>query len=133
MRLTQFDIFPRSETLPETPLPLDMPSTTSSSVPKDPTRRPLDHEALTRKLKEKRTLFSKSRSLSLASFRLPAVSVPKILPRKPNDDRLEEKKDKDEEYLKRNPAAVGELDLLNLESLIDLNDVEKKEQKKVQY
>ncbi len=70
-----------------------------------PSRRPLDQEEFNRRLKAKRALFSKSRSLSLASFRrLPALPVRRpgrLIPSglKVTVTNFE---DDDEEYLKQN-------------------------------
>ena len=80
-----------------------------------------------RRLKAKRALF-KGRSLSLASFTLP---VPKFLPlvrqrssKSPGKVRYRKTEQNDEKYLEEN-RPQGELEILALESLIDLNDVKK--------
>lgn len=120
---------------------VEMPSThpasslkAGSGAPTPVGKRVLDQEEFNKKLKAKRALFSTTRSLSLASFRLP-VSVP----RKPKLPTIQLEKisgnftkaidDKDEEYLKQYPVK-GELDLLNLESLINMEDVSREKRTK---
>lgn len=86
-------------------------------------------------LKAKRALFSKGRSLSLASFRGSAPKAPKkfkpfVLSQSKNEGshhsqaKLDSVIPEDEAYLMEHQAK-GELDLLNLESLINMNDVNK--------
>ena len=116
-------------------------NSTKSSVavgpqaPTPPNKRVLDQEEFDRRLKAKRGTFNKKRSLSLASFKfstprkvkLPIEKIgsklnlmnigsekPEKIPKKP-------KEDKDLKYLEKFKAR-GELDLLNLDSLIDVND-----------
>ena len=115
-------------------------STKSSVVagpqaPTPPNKRVLDQEEFDRRLKAKRGTFSKKRSLSLASFKFSTPRKVKLpmekigsklnlmnigseksekVPKKP-------KEDKDLKYLEKFKAR-GELDLLNLDSLIDVND-----------
>ena len=126
------------------PIPekLERNSSTSNSTksigpqaPTPPNKRVLDQEEFDRRLKAKRGTFSKKRSLSLASFKfttprkvkLPMEKIGSKLnlmnigseksekaPKKP-------KEDKDLKYLEKFKAR-GELDLLNLDSLIDVND-----------
>ena len=116
-------------------------STKSSDVmgAKAPTpthQRILDQEEFDRRLKAKRGAFSKKRSLSLASFKFSTprkVRLPiEKLGNKLNlvstggSDKTEkvtkmQKGDKDLQYLEKYKAR-GELDLLNLDSLIDVND-----------
>ena len=87
----------------------------------------LNIEYIYRRLKAKRALF-KGRSLSLASFTLP---LPKFLPlvrqrssKSPGKVRYRKTEQSDEKYLEEN-RPQGELEILALESLIDLNDVKK--------
>ena len=99
-------------------------------------QRILDQEEFDRRLKAKRGAFSKKRSLSLASFKFSTprkVRLPiEKLGNKLNlvstggSDKTEkvtkmQKGDKDLQYLEKYKAR-GELDLLNLDSLIDVND-----------
>ena len=121
---------------------LEKNSSTSNSTksigpqaPTPPNKRVLDQEEFDRRLKAKRGTFSKKRSLSLASFKFSTprkvkLPIDKIgsklnliniggeksdkVPKKP-------KEDKDLKYLEKFKAR-GELDLLNLDSLIDVND-----------
>ena len=81
-------------------------------------------------MKAKRALF-KGRSLSLASFTLPVRKVPKLLPlvktrssNSPSKIKNRKTEQTDEKYLEENKAQ-GELEILDLESLIDLSDVKK--------
>ena len=80
-----------------------------------------------RRLKAKRALFSsKGRSLSLASFSLPVKKVPKLLPlvkQRSSSPKAKSQKPSDEKYLEENKAQ-GELEILGLESLIDISDVQ---------
>lgn len=81
-----------------------------------------------RRLKAKRALFSgKGRSLSLASFSLPVRKVPRLLPlvrpKNQSPKLTKPPKPTDEKYLEENKAQ-GELEILGLESLIDITDVQ---------
>lgn len=106
---------------------------TGNGAPTPMHKRVLDQEEFNKKLRAKRAIFSKTRSLSLASFRNLSVTIPKK-PKLPTiqldkiGGKLQEsvvvKTDRDEEYLKQHPI-MGELDLLNLEALINVNDVGK--------
>ena len=89
-----------------------------------------------RRFKAKRALFSgKGRSLSIASFSLPASvkKVPKFLPlvkSKPSTSNnspggSSKKKGLDEKCLIEHKGQ-GELEILGLESLIDVEDLRKK-------
>ena len=99
-------------------------------------------EEFNRRLKAKRAIFSNKRSLSLASFKIPmpsaisAVRPPLLLKKKQSfsgsgtglpttlADLAPKKVDVDVAYIKATQPK-GELDLLNLESLINLDDVNK--------
>ena len=119
------------------PGPVTNPKETGNGAPTPMHKRVLDQEEFNKKLRAKRAIFSKSRSLSLASFKNLTVAIPK----KPKLltiqlDKIGGKlpdfsvpavatgRDRDQEYLKKHPV-MGELDLLNLESLINVNDVGK--------
>ena len=87
-----------------------------------------------RRLKAKRALF-KGRSLSLASFTLPVRKVPKLLPLvRPKSSnstgkiKYRKNTQSDENYLQENKVQ-GELEILDLESLIDVSDVKKDDNK----
>lgn len=115
-----------------------------SSVKKCPTpshKRVLNQDEFDRRLKAKRALFSgKGRSLSLASFRLPGSSAAKKVVMMPIEKlshshknsaghgHSDEKYKADEKYLQEN-RAQGELEILGLESLINVNDVGRKTSK----
>ena len=106
-----------------------MPSTIPKAPAKEGTpggptpvgKRVLEQEEFNKKLKAKRALFSKGRSLSLAAFK---ISVPSVIKAVPKSAQVPMGSSRDEEYLRQNPIK-GELDLLNLESLIDVRDVSK--------
>ncbi len=93
-----------------------------------------DTEELDKRLKAKRAVFtSKGRSLSLASFRLLPSSSKKhhhklSADKSKTSSNGTSKENKDEKYLQEN-RAQGELEILNLESLINLNDVRKRSSK----
>ena len=116
-------------------------STKSSGIigpnaPTPPNQRILDQKEFDKRLQAKRNTFGKKRSLSLASFKF---STPRKV-RLPLDklgsklhlanigssEKTEKivkkpKEDKDLKYLEKFKAR-GELDLLNLDSLIDVDD-----------
>ena len=87
-----------------------------------------DTDELDKRLKAKRAVFTtKGRSLSLASFRLLPSSSKKHQHKLSSDKAKPSsngttKENKDEKYLQEN-RAQGELEIVNLESLINLNDV----------
>ena len=94
-----------------------------------------DTDELDKKLKAKRAVFTtKGRSLSLASFRLLPSSSSKKHHHKLSSDKSKtssngtSKEKQDEKYLQEN-RAQGELEILNLESLINVNDVRKRSSK----
>lgn len=104
---------------------------TKKSSPSPSQQRLLNQEEFDRRLKAKRALFSgKGRSLSLASFSFANVKkVPKFLPlakARSSSPKCSSKRKKpsDEKYLEDNKAQ-GELEILGLESLIDLDDVKR--------
>ncbi|XP_059081229.1 anoctamin-8-like isoform X2 [Tigriopus californicus] len=110
-----------------------MPTEVQPSTP-TPVSPPLALED-NKGLKAKRALFSKGRSLSLASFRGSVPKAPKkfkpfVLSQSKNEGshhsqaKLDPVIPEDEAYLMEHQAK-GELDLLNLESLINMNDVNK--------
>ncbi len=78
-------------------------------------KRILNQDEFDRRLKAKRALFT-SRGRSLSLFSLP--SVRKVI------GKSTSKKRSDEEYLEEN-RAQGELEILGLESLIDVNSLQK--------
>ena len=104
-------------------------------VPTPPHKRILVQEEFDRRLKAKRGTFSKKRSLSLASFkfstprkvRLPIEKLSSKLNLVNSGSEKTEKvvritkQEKDLKYLEKYKAR-GELDLLNLDSLIDVSD-----------
>ena len=99
-----------------------------------PAKRP-EQDETDRKLKAKRAvLLTKGRSLSLASFKLlPSSSKKHHHHHKLPGDRnghshAISREARDEQYLKEN-RAQGELEILNLESLINVNDVRKRSSK----
>lgn len=115
---------------------IEMPPPASNAISskKSPTpshKRTLNQEEFDNRLKAKRALFSgKGRSLSLASFSLPSSvrKVPKFLPlvkTRSSSPKMGKNKTSDEKYLEEN-RAQGELEILGLESLIDINDVKHK-------
>ena len=99
-----------------------------------------DQDEMDKRLKAKRAVFTtKGRSLSLASFRLlPSSGKKQHHHHKLGVDKnggkvaatvlTTPKENKDEKYLKEY-RAQGELDILNLESLINVNDVRKRSSK----
>ena len=109
-------------------------------IPTPPHKRILDQEEFDRRLKAKQITFGKKRSLSLASFRLPTrrkvrlpieklgnklnLGIASGSPKSPKEGKLTKasKPDKDQLYLEKYKAR-GELDLLNLDSLINVDDV----------
>lgn len=108
---------------------MPMASSNASSSKKSPTpshKRTLNQEEFDSRLKAKRALLSgKGRSLSLASFSLPS-SVRKVLVKtRSSSPKMGKSKTSDEKYLEQN-RAQGELEILGLESLIDINDVKHK-------
>lgn len=122
-------------------------------MPTPTNKRVLDQEEFDKRLKAKQALFSSKKSLSLASFKLPtpkkihvhipfekfskihsAVSADQrdLKQEKAAGDRLHHSKDpsaaglaSDKSYLAEN-SAKGELDLLEVESLINIEDVARK-------
>ena len=73
----QQDIVINKVNMPEPKVPEATPDQSSAATPIN--KRVLDQEEFNKNLKAKRAIFSKSRSLSLASFKM---SVPKIRPPK---------------------------------------------------
>ena len=113
---------------------VQMPESRKESLKRSPTpsdKRVLNQEEFDKRLKAKRALFSsKGRSLSLASFTNPVKrKVPKLLPlvrtRTTNAPR---KQCPDEKYLQENQVQ-GELEILGLESVIDVSDIPQKQKK----
>ena len=105
-------------------------------APTPPNKRILDQEEFDKRLQAKRSTFSKKRSLSLASFkfstprkvRLPLDKLGSKLhlvnigsSEKTEKSVKKPKEDKDLKYLEKFKAR-GELDLLNLDSLIDVDE-----------
>ena len=104
-------------------------------APTPPNKRVLDQDEFDRRLKAKRGTFSKKRSLSLASFkfstprkvRLPIdklgskLSLVNSFGEKTDKSNKKPKEDKDLKYLEKFKVR-GELELLNLDSVIDVRD-----------
>lgn len=91
-----------------------------------------DQDETDQKFKAKRAVFlTKGRSLSLASFKLlPSSSKKhhhhnKLTTTSSTEKNGQTREKKDEQYLKEY-RAQGELEILNLESLINVNDVRKR-------
>ena len=107
----------------------DKPVRTESGSGKKPELDETD-----RKLKAKRAVFlTKGRSLSLASFKLLPSSGkkhhhPKLTSDRNGHGHAVSREARDQQYLKEN-RAQGELEILNLESLINVNDVRKRSSK----
>ena len=97
----------------DVPTPPFPTSNTSKSTPTPPDKRVLDQKEFDKKLKAKRAIFSKGRSLSLASFRLPSRLKMEKVP-KPSKVRVFEEK----------LEPRGELELLNIEQLINIHDLQ---------
>ena len=105
------------------------------NAPTPPNKRVLDQEEFDRRLKAKRGTFSKKRSLSLASFKFSTpikmrgpmeklgskLNLVSTGSEKTEKGVRKAKEDKDLKYLQKFKAR-GELDLLNLDSVIDVND-----------
>ena len=104
-------------------------------APTPPNKRILDQEEFDRRLQAKRGTFSKKRSLSLASFKFSTprkvrLPIDKLgsklhLVNMGSSEKAEKtvkkpKEDKDLKYLAKFKAR-GELDLLNLDSVIDVD------------
>uniref|UniRef100_A0A0K2T7S2 Anoctamin n=1 Tax=Lepeophtheirus salmonis TaxID=72036 RepID=A0A0K2T7S2_LEPSM len=104
-------------------------------------KKTFNQEEVIKKLKAKQALFSKGRSISIASFKFPtSASKPKkfnlnnvvssganssqSLVSQPISAPIIES-NKDNKYLAKNPIR-GELDLLNLDKLINVQDLRKK-------
>ena len=104
-------------------------------APTPPNKRVLDQDEFDRRLKAKQGTFSKKRSLSLASFkfstprkvRLPIdklgskLSLVNSFSEKTDKSSKKPKEDKDLKYLEKFKVR-GELELLNLDSVIDVRD-----------
>ena len=116
------DLSPSQE-LPEQIFINDVPTpplpqmTSFKSGPTPPDKRILDQKEFDRKLKAKRAIFTKGRSMSLASFRLP-----KRL-RKLSASPKKTTKYWDKESEETGPPR-GELDFLNMDQLINVHDLE---------
>lgn len=74
-------IFINRVSMPPATAGLDEKADNNSGQPTPVNKRVLDQEEFNRKLKAKRAIFSKSRSLSLASFRMsvPKIKTPKLV------------------------------------------------------
>ena len=100
----------------DVPTPPFVTSNTAKSTPTPPHKRVLDQKEFDKKLKAKRVIFSKGRSLSLASFRLPrSLKMEKAekVPKPPKTRFFEEKHE-----------PRGELELLGIEQLINIHDLQ---------
>jgi hypothetical protein len=129
LELTKFTLGSTQELSPSSEVPEqifinDVPTppfpnrTPSKSGPTAPDKRVLDQKEFDKKLKAKRAIFSKGRSMSLASFKLPSrlkksEKSPKSQKYKYYEKELEEK-----------PSPKGELDFLNMEQLINIKDIQ---------
>ena len=101
------------------PTPPFPPPAHSKSPATPLNKRVLDQKEFDKKLKNKRALFSRGRSISLASFKLPTrlkldrtEKPPKSPKRKLSEERLV------------NTEVRGELELLNIEQLINIQDLD---------
>ena len=111
--------------MPESPHHTVKPSPTPSD------KRVLNQEEFDKRLKAKRAFFSsKGRSLSLASFTNPVKrKVPKLLPLARTKTISGSRKPcPDEKYL-QDHQVQGELEILGLESVIDVSDVTNQQKK----
>ena len=99
-----------------------MPGLPPGPTPSD--KRVLVQEEFDKRLKAKRAMFGTKRSLSLASFKLPAPRKISLIPSKAAAVEVN-KPDPDQKYLVANQAK-GELDSLTLEAVININDVGRK-------
>jgi len=92
--------------------------TPSKSGPTPPDKRILEQKEFDKKLKAKKALFSKGRSMSLASFKLPSrLKKSEKSPKSPKYKYFEK------EYVEQGPPK-GELDFLNMEQLINIKDIQ---------
>ena len=113
--------------MPEAPLPrrhggsLRLGPRGGRGGPTPSDKRVLVQEEFDKRLKAKRAMFGSKRSLSLASFKLPAPRKISLITSKASDV----KPDPDQKYLVANQAK-GELDSLTLEAVININDVGRK-------
>ncbi|QQP39830.1 Anoctamin, partial [Caligus rogercresseyi] len=93
-------------------------------------RKTLNQEDVIKRLKAKQALFSKGRSISIASFKFPSSSMGLGSSNSSNSSKSSSKKTpppatKDDKFLAQN-SIRGELDLLNLDKLINVQDLRKK-------
>jgi len=95
-------------------------SSQSKSGPTPPDKRVLDQREFDKKLKAKRALFSKGRSMSLASFRL-SSKLRKLSSSSPKKSKYW---DKERDSNENAGPPRGELDFLNMDQLINLDDLE---------
>merc|ERR1712050_352960 len=101
--------------VPTPPFPNRTPSK-SGPTPSD--KRVLDQKEFDKKLKAKRAIFSKGRSMSLASFKLPSrLKKSEKVPKSPKFKYYEK------EYEEKS-SPKGELDFLNMEQLINIKDIQ---------
>lgn len=101
--------------VPTPPFPNRTPS---KSGPTPPDKRILEQKEFDKKLKAKRDLFSKGRSMSLASFKLPSR-----LKKSEKSQKSQKLKYYEKEYAEPAPPR-GELDFLNMDQLINIKDIE---------
>ena len=116
-----------SEELPEQIFINDVPtpslphfSSSFKSGPTPPDKRVLDQKEFDKKLKAKRAIFTKGRSMSLASFRLPS-RLRKMSASSPKKPKYW---DKESETAEQAGPPRGELDFLNMDQLINVRDLE---------
>ena len=94
--------------------PFPEPNANNKSTPTPPHKRVLEQKEFDKKLKAKRALFSKGRSISLASFKFPT---------RMKLDRAEKTPKKRKEEPEEVRQVRGELELLNIEQLINVQDL----------
>ena len=104
--------------VPTPPFPSRTPS---KSGPTPPDKRVLDQKEFDKKLKAKRAIFSKGRSMSLASFKLPARFKKSEKSPKSTKSKYYEK-----EYEEKS-SPKGELDFLKMEQLINITDIQQEQ------
>ena len=115
--------------VPTPPFPAPPTSAQPSATKSSPTpanKRVLDQKEFDRKLKAKRALFSKGRSISLASFKFPTRHRPD---KTDKADRAAQKSAKrklsEDKYERVEEQGVrGELELLGIEQLINIHDLD---------
>ena len=89
-------------------------NSSSGSGPTPPEQRLLGQKEFDRKLNAKRDIFSKGRSISMGAFRMF---------RSPKKKKKERKRKDEEEVASHKPPVRGELELVNVDQLINVDDL----------